>query len=178
TTLLPSQGALKDLRCTVCHAGYTPPAKGNVHCIGATYGLNETSTEEREADHETNIQQLLSNVPSLHSAIGFESRTGQAAVRCATSDYLPIAGAVPNETEFMTAYDQLRHDRKRLINRKQPNIKGLYVLTGLGSRGLTSAPLLSELLVSQMMDAPLPVTRYLNQAVSPARFLKRRLVKG
>ena len=78
----------------------------------------------------------------------------------------------------MTTYDQLRHDRKRLINKKQPNIKGLYVLTGLGSRGLTSAPLLSELLVSQMMDAPLPVTRYLNQAVSPARFLKRRLVKG
>ena len=149
-----------------------------MHCIGATYGLDETSTEEREADHETNIHQLLSNVPSLHSAIGFESRTGQAAVRCATSDYLPIAGAVPNETEFMTAYDQLRHDRKHLINRKQPNIKGLYVLTGLGSRGLTSAPLLSELLVSQMMDAPLPVTRYLNQAVSPARFLKRRLVKG
>ncbi|MEC8439987.1 MAG: FAD-dependent 5-carboxymethylaminomethyl-2-thiouridine(34) oxidoreductase MnmC, partial [Pseudomonadota bacterium] len=178
TTLLPSQGALKDLRCTVCHAGYTPPAKGNVHCIGATYGLNETSTEEREADHETNIHQLLSNVPSLHSAIGSESRTGQAAVRCATADYLPIAGAVPNETEFMTTYDQLRHDRKRLINKKQPNIKGLYVLTGLGSRGLTSAPLLSELLVSQMMDAPLPVTRYLNQAVSPARFLKRRLVKG
>jgi len=178
TTLLPSQGALKDLKCTVCHAGYTPPAKGNTHCIGATYGLNETSTEERAADHETNIQQLLSNVPSLDSAIGSESPSGQAAVRCATADYLPIAGPVPNESEFMITYEQLRHDRKRLINKKQPNIKGLYVLTGLGSRGLTSAPLLSELLLSQMMDDPPPVTRYLQQAVSPARFLKRRLVKG
>ena len=99
-------------------------------------------------------------------------------MRCATADYLPIAGPVPNETEFMTTFEQLRHDRKRFINEKQPNIKGLYVLTGLGSRGLTSAPLLSELLVSQMMSAPPPVTRYLHQAVSPARFLKRRLVKG
>ena len=178
TTLLPSQGVLKDLKCTVCHAGYTPPAKGNVHCIGATYGLNETSTEERTADHEINIQQLLSNIPSLNSAIGSKSPTGQAAVRCATADYLPIAGPVPRETKFITTYEQLRHDRKRLVNKKQPNIKGLYVLTGLGSRGLTSAPLLSELLVSQMMDAPPPVTRYLHQAVSPARFLKRRLVKG
>ena len=178
TTLLPSQGVLKDLKCTICHAGYTPPAKGNVHCIGATYGLNETSTEERTADHEINIQQLLSNIPSLNSAIGSKSPTGQAAVRCATADYLPIAGPVPRETKFITTYEQLRHDRKRLVNKKQPNIKGLYVLTGLGSRGLTSAPLLSELLVSQMMDAPPPVTRYLHQAVSPARFLKRRLVKG
>ena len=99
-------------------------------------------------------------------------------MRCATADYLPIAGAVPDETEFMTTYEGLRHDRKRLINEKQPNIKGLYVLTGLGSRGLTSAPLLSELLVSQMMNLPPPMTRYLYQAVSPARFLKRRLVKG
>jgi tRNA 5-methylaminomethyl-2-thiouridine biosynthesis bifunctional protein len=178
TTLLPSQGVLKDLKCTVCHAGYTPPAKGNQHCIGATYGLNETSTEERAADHETNIQQLRSNVPSLGSEITSEGLTGQAAVRCATADYLPIAGPVPDETEFITTYEGLRHDRKRLIKKKQPNIKGLYVLTGLGSRGLTSAPLLSELLVSQMMGSPPPVTRYLHQAVSPARFLKRRLVKG
>ena len=178
TTLLSSQGALKNLKCTVCHAGYTPPAKGNQHSIGATYGVNETSTEERAADHETNIQQLRSNVPSLNSSISPDSHTGQAAVRCATADYLPIAGAVPDETEFMTAYEGLRHDRKRLINEKQPNIKGLYVLTGLGSRGLTSAPLLSELLVSQMMNLPPPMTRYLHQAVSPARFLKRRLVKS
>ena len=178
TTLLPSQGGLEDLKCTVCHSGYTPPAKANQHCIGATYGLNETSTEERAADHETNIQQLRSQIPSLDSAINSEGHTGHAAVRCATADYLPIAGPVPDETEFMTTYDGLRHDRKRLIAKKQPNIKGLYVLTGLGSRGLTSAPLLSELLVSQMMDSPPPVTRYLYQAVSPARFLKQRLVKG
>lgn len=178
TTLLPSQGALKDLKCTVCHAGYTPPAKGNVHCIGATYGLNETSTEERAADHAINIEQLRSQVPSLDSAVSSESHTGQAAVRCATADYLPIAGPVPNKAEFMTTYEGLRHDRKRLINKKQPNMKGLYVLTGLGSRGLTSAPLLSEILISQMTDSPPPVTRYLSQAVSPARFLKRRLVKG
>jgi len=85
---------------------------------------------------------------------------------------------VPNKAEFMTTYEGLRHDRKRLINKKQPNMKGLYVLTGLGSRGLTSAPLLSEILISQMTDSPPPVTRYLSQAVSPARFLKRRLVKG
>ncbi len=178
TTLLPSRGVLKDLKCTICHAGYTPPAKANQHCVGATYGLNETSTKERAADHETNIQQLRSQIPSLDSAIGSEGLTGQVAVRCATPDYLPIAGPVPDETEFMTAYEGLRQDRKRLIAKKQPNIKGLYVLTGLGSRGLTSAPLLSELLVSQMMDSPPPVTRYLHQAVSPARFLKRRLVRG
>jgi len=178
TTMLQSQKELTDLKCTVCHAGYTPPAKGGQHCIGATYGLNETSTEEREADHATNIQQLISHLPVLESAVASQTVTGQAAIRCATSDYLPIAGPVPDETLFQVTYDGLRHDRKRLIEEKQPNIKGLYVFTGLGSRGLTSAPLLSEILVSQMMKSPPPVTRYLHQAISPARFLRRRLIKG
>ena len=178
TTLLQSHSELAELKCTVCHAGYTPPAKDGQHCIGATYGLNETSTEERHEDHETNIQQLLSHIPSLTQAVTAQSLVGQAAIRCATSDYLPIVGSVPDEAQFLVTYDGLRHDRKRLIEKKQPNIKGLYVLTGLGSRGLTSAPLLSEILVSQMINSPPPVTRYLHQAVSPARFLKRRLIKG
>ena len=66
--------------------------ESNMHCIGATYGLNETSTEERKADHETNIQQLLSNVPSLDSAIGLRALQGKqqsAALRLITARCRP-----------------------------------------------------------------------------------------
>ena len=104
--------------------------------------------------------------------------SGIAAVRCATSDYLPIVGSVPDKDAFNRAFDGLRHDRKRQIHAQQPSIEGLWVLTGLGSRGLTSAPLLSETLVSMMLQRPPPLPRYLLQAVSPARFLRRDLIKG
>ena len=187
TTQLKSEGALANMKCTVCHDGYTPPARGGQHCIGATYGLNETTTEEREEDHQQNLAQLASNVPSLSASLpaslgamqeSHQPITGVAAVRCATSDYLPIVGSVPDKALFDTTFDGLRHDRKRRIDARQPNIDGLWVLTGLGSRGLTSAPILSETLVSMMFQRPLPLPRYLVQAVSPARFLRRELIKG
>ena len=187
TTQLESEGDLTNMKCTVCHDGYTPPARDGQHCIGATYGLNETTTEERAEDHQQNLAQLASNVPSLSASLpepldsGTENQwsvTGIAAVRCATSDYLPIAGSVPDEDAFNRTFDGLRHDRKRQIHAQQPNIEGLWVLTGLGSRGLTSAPILSETLVSMMFQRPPPLPRYLMQAVSPARFLRRNLIKG
>ena len=187
TTQLESEGALANMKCTVCHDGYTPPARHGQHCIGATYGLNETTTEERAEDHQQNLAQLASNVPSLSASLpvpldsGTEfqrSVSGIAAVRCATSDYLPIAGSVPDKDAFNRTFDGLRHDRKRQIDAQQPNVEGLWVLTGLGSRGLTSAPLLSETLVSMMLQRPPPLPRYLLQAVSPARFLRRDLIKG
>ena len=178
TTQLSSNGVLTKMRCTVCHDGYTPPARSGEHCIGATYGLNETTLEERAEDHHLNLSQLASNVPSLTGALSEQRLTGIAAVRCATSDYLPIAGPVPDKIAFNRIFEGLRHDRKRHIDAQQPNIEGLWVFTGLGSRGLTSAPLLSEMLVSMMFQRPPPLPRYLMQAVSPARFLRRRLIKG
>ena len=57
-------------------------------------------------------------------------------------------------------------------------LPGLFVLAGLGSRGLTAAPLAAEILASEIMGEPSPVPRYLQQALSPARFLKRGIVRG
>ena len=183
TTQLASEGELAKLRCTVCHDGYTPPARHGQHCVGATYGLNEITVEERKEDHKLNLRQLAANIPNLSAAINSialnsEKLTGVAAVRCATSDYLPITGSVPEKNAFKSAFDGLRHDRKRFIAAQQPNLKGLWVLTGLGSRGLTSSPILAEMLMSMMFQRPPPLPRYLLQAVSPARFLRRQLVKG
>ena len=178
TSHIDSHGPLAAMKCTVCHEGYTPTAKMGQHCVGATYGLNDTTTDERPEDHETNLNQLRANLPSLPVVLSPQGPKGQASIRCATADYLPVAGPVPNETVFLATYDGLRHDRKRIIDAKQPSVAGLFVLTGLGSRGLTSAPLLAELLVSQMMNTPPPLPRYLSKAVSPARFLRRKLVKG
>ena len=178
TTMLDSKGALAHLNCTVCHEGYTPPARLGSHCVGATYGLNDVETNERDEDHQTNVSQLLQNIPSLAESVTAGSLRGAAAIRCATSDYLPIVGSVPNETEFNATFAGFRHDRKRIIDAKQPNYLGLWLMTGLGSRGLTSAPILAEVLVSQMFRRAPPLPRYLLQAISPARFLKRRLIRG
>ena len=77
-----------------------------------------------------------------------------------------------------TCYERLRHDRKRVIDAPCPLQPGLAVLTSLGSRGLSAAPLAAQVLTDQMLGTPPAVPRYLQRAISPARFAERALKRG
>lgn len=54
----------------------------------------------------------------------------------------------------------------------------LFLIAGLGSRGLTTAPLLGELLASQICGEPQPLSEDILQALSTNRTWIRQLVKG
>ncbi len=56
--------------------------------------------------------------------------------------------------------------------------RNLYVNVGHGSRGLTSTPLCAELLAAQITGEPRPLPRELVQALSPARFVLRDLIRN
>ncbi|MOA56974.1 tRNA 5-methylaminomethyl-2-thiouridine biosynthesis bifunctional protein MnmC [compost metagenome] len=55
---------------------------------------------------------------------------------------------------------------------------GLFVLGALGSRGLCSAPLCGELVASEICGDPLPLSTDLLEALHPARYWVRKLLKG
>jgi D-glycero-D-manno-heptose 1,7-bisphosphate phosphatase len=73
----------------------------------------------------------------------------RAGVRAATPDRLPLAGALPGRP-------------------------GWFVLSGLGGRGFTTAPLLAEHVAAAALGAPSPLPRDLAAAVDPTRFRARR----
>ncbi|MGI3027416.1 hypothetical protein ACRTC8_22335, partial [Vibrio cholerae] len=54
----------------------------------------------------------------------------------------------------------------------------LYGLIGLGSRGLSSAPLLAEVLASIICGDPLPLPVDVLETLHPSRMWVRRLRKG
>jgi tRNA 5-methylaminomethyl-2-thiouridine biosynthesis bifunctional protein len=62
-----------------------------------------------------------------------------------------------------------RLDQARLL----PRESGLFVLTALGARGLTLAPLLARLVAAQATGTPWPVGQDLADAVDPARWRVR-----
>ena len=64
--------------------------------------------------------------------------------RASLPDYLPVAGAIDQEKVF--------------------------VLGGLGSRGLSLAPLLAETIMSDICNIPSPISQEVREAISPLRF--------
>ena len=163
---------------TLCDQGYLPPARAGLHCLGASFGPGDAGTDEREAEHAHNIDMMKTALPDLDLGAPAEGWRGHVAHRCNSNDYLPVAGPVPMLDEFNRRYERLRHDRKRVIDATSPMLPGLAVLTSLGSRGLSAAPLAAEMVADQLMGTLPTVPRYLQRALSPARFAQRALKRG
>lgn len=178
TTHITTREPLSQMRTALCHEGYIAPARLGIHCIGATYNPNDIALDERHADHLLNFTTLQRALPSLNLADDNNPIDGHVALRCTSSDYLPLIGAVPDSAAFTEAYGILAKRSKKVLNIAAPLLPNLYLSTGFGSRGLTAAPLAAELIASEICAEPTPMPRYLQRALSPARFLIRDIIRG
>ncbi|MEO6664424.1 MAG: FAD-dependent 5-carboxymethylaminomethyl-2-thiouridine(34) oxidoreductase MnmC, partial [Rubrivivax sp.] len=159
------------LRIALAGAGYALPLAGGGLVCGATHDPAadaddlERDPPVRRSDHQYNLQRLLSLCglqPPPDAVL-----QDRAAWRLQSADRLPIAGAVSLDAGEGSRSG--RRDQARLL----PRARGLFVLTALGSRGLTWAPLLAELIAAQACGAPWPLTQDLADAVDPARWAVR-----
>jgi tRNA 5-methylaminomethyl-2-thiouridine biosynthesis bifunctional protein len=178
-THLPSRGALEGLRTAICHDGYIAPALDGFHCIGATFHIDDPETAERAADHADNLDKLQSALPALElPEFALEQLQGRVGWRCASPDYLPMAGPVPDYAAFIEDYSALRKNARRHIDTSPSYLPGLYLSTAHGSRGLTSTPLAAELVAAQVSEQAWPLDNTLCRALSPARFIIRDLARN
>lgn len=181
TTQLPSSAEFGKLRAALCHEGYIAPARSGVHCIGATFDLNDNDGALRPDDHRRNLETLTEAVPEWREALARlkpAALAGRVGFRCASPDYLPLAGPAPNRPRFLKRFDGLRNNARRNIPLAGEYLRGLYLSVGHGSRGLTSTPLTAELLASQICGEPPPLSRELIRALAPARFIIRDLCRN
>jgi tRNA 5-methylaminomethyl-2-thiouridine biosynthesis bifunctional protein len=180
TTRLPASDATEKLRAVLCHEGYIAPTDGESHCIGATFDLSDADTQVRREDHRHNLDALARAVPpwqTMLTGLDTERLTGRTGFRCASPDYLPLAGPVPDIKPFLNVFAALRDNARQQIDQCGRYLPGLYLSTGHGSRGLTSTPLCAELLASTICGELPPLSRELSRAVAPARFLIRDLAR-
>ncbi|HTJ95159.1 MAG TPA: FAD-dependent 5-carboxymethylaminomethyl-2-thiouridine(34) oxidoreductase MnmC [Pararobbsia sp.] len=169
--------ALAVLKRPVIGDGYLlPPLRGHHRQLtGASYELDDEDTALREASQSENIARLQRLIPGSADVLAERQPSlplaGRVALRCATSDRMPMIGQLADE-------QAARRDAASLSGAwpldlpRQPGLFGAY---GYGSRGLIWAALGAEIVASQIAGEPLPVPRYLADAFDPARFLMRAL---
>lgn len=181
TTLIPATKATHALRAGLCHTGYIAPATNGQHCVGSSFKLRDDDLSLRAAEHQENLDKLSLALPQWQAQLeSLDTRElqGRVGFRCASPDYLPIAGPVPERNRFLQDYAALRKNARKPVFHRGTFVPGLYVNTAHGSRGLTSAPLCAQLLAAHICNEPAPVSRTLQRAVSPARFLVRDLARN
>ena len=131
--------------------------------FGATSQIDDDDAQVRDADHALNRASLQRLTGWQLPATLVEGRVGW---RMQTEDRLPWVGPAPTP--------ELPPGPRRDQPRFAPRLPGLYLLAGLGSRGLTHAPLAGELLASWITGNPMPMPSCLIDAVDPARHAARQ----
>ena len=177
-THIPSDLGINNLKTVICGKGYIAPTSKGVQSCGASYNKGLLSTELRTQDHTANLETLRKTDKGIAKAIKLEKAEdldGRANFRCTTNDYLPIVGAVPNAKQFIEQFQDLRHDATSIIDNFGSYHPNLYIHCGLGSRGLSYAPLTAEILAAEISAEIPPLEMDLRLAMHPARFLIRDL---
>ena len=159
-------------------SGLAPEWPTRIWSMGSTYVRGDASTTLSDTDHERNAQSLQDlNPPAaqhLREAAAQGQLLGWANVRCASLDRLPLVGAVPHVSALHQQMAQAGARRGRIALHDIPRWPGLFMLSALGSRGLTLAHWCAQRLAAQMDSEPLAdVPPDLMQALDPGRFAWR-----
>jgi len=127
--------------------GYAVPTSSGL-LFGATHERGEVETQVSEAATQANLATLAGRFPVLAAQIERGPPTARrAAIRAVTPDRLPLAGALPGQD-------------------------GLFVLSGLGSRGFCTAPLLAEHMAAVVTGRPSPLPQAFAARIDPIRLMK------
>lgn len=153
--------------------GLPPELAGGLLC-GATNQPGDTDPGLRPEDHRANLSRLaeLAGEAVDTEAAMAAAPQGRVGWRLYSDDRLPLVGPLPvaaAERAGLPRQEQARH---------VPRVPGLYVLSALGSRGITLAPLLGEVLAAWITGAPQPLPASLLDAVDVARQVSRAARKA
>lgn len=131
---------LNDIKYPINNSGYILPKFNNLNWAGSIYS-NDEILDADIIDYKKIIDK--NNHLLTEDDIKNIKKTW-LGVRASLPDYLPVAGAIEQEKVF--------------------------VLGGLGSRGLSLAPLLAETIMNDICNIPSPISQEVREAISPLRF--------
>ncbi len=173
------------LPCVICADGYATPIVDGQMVVGASFerisddpaaeqgfaddrftSQLDSSDAASEVSLKTNLDRLRLISPTLAEHCATVAAQDRTSIRSATLDRMPHVGRVLDPQATLTPQmSQLHH---------MPRCDRLWVLGGLGARGLSSAPLGAAVVASLMLGRPPPVPPRLVNAVDPVRFALRR----
>lgn len=179
---IPTSENLQKLKTVLCYDGYlTPVDKAQQsHCIGASHVRNQSEREFSLQEQQENAEKIQRNIAKPWTLeVDTSANLARVGVRCSVRDLSPMAGNVPNFAAQLEAYHNLFNLRRRheaIAN--AVNYPNLYLVGALGSRGLTTAPLLGEYVASLIYGDPLPLSESLQHTLNANRDWVRKWLKG
>ncbi|NRD74361.1 FAD-dependent 5-carboxymethylaminomethyl-2-thiouridine(34) oxidoreductase MnmC [Shewanella sp. VB17] len=180
---IPTQDSLLKLNTVLCSHGYFTPQHNGFHCTGASYVKNPQHLDYCPNEQLENLQKVTQSY--AHKAwtedVDISDNHARIGVRMVTRDHAPMMGCTPDIDDILVHYQEHQHTKESIKYWQEtpaPIHQGLYVLGGLGSRGITSGPLAAEALAAQLCGEIIPLDGPTLEMLNPNRMWMRKLIKG
>ncbi|MBU6154853.1 MAG: bifunctional tRNA (5-methylaminomethyl-2-thiouridine)(34)-methyltransferase MnmD/FAD-dependent 5-carboxymethylaminomethyl-2-thiouridine(34) oxidoreductase MnmC [Bdellovibrionales bacterium] len=157
--------------------GYATPPVDGVHVIGATYQAKTILPDQEDLDTEALLTtaQKWAEFIDLNRTHVKGTKTGY---RLSTPDKLPMIGPLCDPEWMRENYSSSLRGAKNRFGPPLESPPGEWLLTGLGSRGITYSSFGAELLAEWMNGNPIPLELDLLAHIHSARFFVRKLKKS
>lgn len=180
---VPAQFQLSQLATVLCANGYLTPSHQGLHCLGASYVKEPKHLDFCPQEQQENLAKMHESYPQQDwlEDINISGNSARVGVRMVTRDHFPMLGCAPDVSKILKDYQQhqLTKDSGRYWQTTPaPVLPGLFILGGLGSRGLSSGPLAAECLAAQLCGEPIPLDWQTLCKLNPNRMWLRKLLKG
>lgn len=161
------------------HKGYVVNVPADKHRIifGASYLRDDSDSALKEAETLSNLSELRKHMPQLAKSLT-DISDSHAGIRATTPDRWPIVGPLPDVHFYREQYADLSQGKQHKAYPAAQYCDAIYVLSGLGSRGLTSAAYCANLLSHMLLGKTPPAPVHMLRSLHPARFLVRSLKRG
>ncbi|MCL1139238.1 FAD-dependent 5-carboxymethylaminomethyl-2-thiouridine(34) oxidoreductase MnmC [Shewanella pneumatophori] len=179
----PSRAKLSKLSTVLCAHGYMTPGNNALHCLGASYVKNAEHLDYCPTEQIENLKKIQHSYLEQDwvKDIDISGHSARVGVRMVTRDHAPMMGPAPDIDSILALYKNHQltpESRKFWQSHPAPTYPKLYVLGGLGSRGLSSGPLAAEALAAQICGENLPISTDFVALLNPNRMWLRKLLKG
>lgn len=148
--------------------------------IGSTFRDHDPLSKTRPKPSSDQSDELVQKVEAAFGCnIDLDALDAPwTGVRATVRDYVPIVGPVPDWDKAASRFAPLAKNAKAKGLGMMDYQKGLYVLTGFGSKGYQQAPYAAEYLAAHLCGQPLPMAQNVAAYLHPARNFIRQLVRS
>jgi len=176
TTSAPSNDFAKQLKTAIGHEGYLTPVSDITSQLtfGASFDRNINEASLDKNTDKKNLYQLQKYLPQVADSFA-QITSAHAAIRMTTPDRFPYMGGIANNDFYQKNYADLHQGKQFKAYPHAEYIDGLFVLAGLGSRGLTTSGLCAKLLTDILESSIQEKSHSIMQNCHPARFIIKDL---
>lgn len=180
TVLVKPNAKSRALQSVLVDEGYASPLAPEItghdfHLLGATYQAKAIADDQETLDTEKLMKEAKEKWEEFQPLTSEDFLEHRVGYRLSTPDKLPLIGPVIDPHTLHQHYARVLKGASRIEAPALPVVPREWVLTGLGSRGITFSSLGAEVLAALMFGEPLPIELDLWEHLHTSRFFVRKL---